>query len=899
MQHDIEKSIDPVTNTLEASMASTPAVKQKSGPQKTGSFLWVGCFWAWFKSWLRSATFTPEFLPEPWSAPIFGYILAVLAQFAAIALVIILLQVFPTFRFPESISLVVILLIALGWGVGPSFVATVVAAAVIGILVVPPSISPALAHQDNVAGAVLLFIVGAIVCVLTSRVQRISLTALALSRRQQAIIEAIPDSLIIYDREGKAIEFNQAARSNLSPEYRALAVSDMEYALQLRTLNNDTLPRESYPLDLALRGEHVTNLELRYHPLGDQQGQERFVSVSSSPLPAANGKDIEGVVVVTHDISPLRHLEREARARAQQLETIFQAIADAVFILYTDGTPPQLNDAARALLDIPADADLDFNNGIPFELLDEQGAILPHDQWPERSLFEGMSLQGPTAPDVLLRTNSGKTTYINVSGAPLYDPDGQIHAVVLVCRDVTKRHHFEERIRSSLDALLLMAQAMVQGAEMETATGVEQTSAEPSDKEQASFRSHKMMQRLAELTREVLGCERLGIIGVEPETKLLRPLAVVGLSPELEQQWWQEQEAQEVRLGDHADPALMEQFLADGVMLIDMTQPPYNSQPNPYNVHQMLLAPLLLGTRMLGLLSLDYGAHEHNYTPDELELTKAVSRLAAFIMERDHLLAETALARANELTAIETTRRMDEFIGIASHEMKTPLTTVKGNIQLAQYRLKRMLHLLPPEDEEDGHRNNLEELHMLLGRAERQANIQNRLISDLLDVSRIAATTLEMHLAPADLAQIVSDVVDDQRIATPNREIQIKLPAKNVSVEVDADRIGQVVNNYLSNALKYSTSDSPVEVRLTVEGASARVSVRDRGPGISPEAQKRIWDRFYRVPDIKVSSGSGIGLGLGLYICRTIIEQHQGSVGVASKPGRGSTFWFTLPIANQ
>jgi K+-sensing histidine kinase KdpD len=105
--------------------------------------------------------------------------------------------------------------------------------------------------------------------------------------------------------------------------------------------------------------------------------------------------------------------------------------------------------------------------------------------------------------------------------------------------------------------------------------------------------------------------------------------------------------------------------------------------------------------------------------------------------------------------------------------------------------------------------------------------------------------------------------------------------------------------NYLTNALKYSPADRPVAVGITVSDREARVWVRDEGSGLPAEEQTQIWERFHRAREIVVQSGSGIGLGLGLYICRTIIERHQGRVGVESAPGRGSTFWFTVPLARR
>ena len=112
----------------------------------------------------------------------------------------------------------------------------------------------------------------------------------------------------------------------------------------------------------------------------------------------------------------------------------------------------------------------------------------------------------------------------------------------------------------------------------------------------------------------------------------------------------------------------------------------------------------------------------------------------------------------------------------------------------------------------------------------------------------------------------------------------------------DADRVGQVLTNYLTNALKYSHADRPVTVSARVRGLRARVEVRDEGPGLTAAQRRHLFERFHRVQGIDVVSGSGIGLGL--YISKTIAQHHGGSVGVTSAPGKGSTFWFELPLAS-
>ncbi len=151
---------------------------------------------------------------------------------------------------------------------------------------------------------------------------------------------------------------------------------------------------------------------------------------------------------------------------------------------------------------------------------------------------------------------------------------------------------------------------------------------------------------------------------------------------------------------------------------------------------------------------------------------------------------------------------------------------------------------------------------------------------------------------------MVREVVEEVRQVYPEHQVLLMFPEDlRVPVLADALRLGQVVTNYLTNALKYSAADRAVTVDLTVDlaaddhGHEARVAVRDAGPGIPAKEQERIWERYQRVQGIEVQSGTGVGLGLGLPISRAIIEQHQGQVGVQSAPGQGSTFWFSLPLA--
>lgn len=261
---------------------------------------------------------------------------------------------------------------------------------------------------------------------------------------------------------------------------------------------------------------------------------------------------------------------------------------------------------------------------------------------------------------------------------------------------------------------------------------------------------------------------------------------------------------------------------------------------------------------------------------------------------RRRAVNDFAAARAREMALTETNARTDEFLSIASHELRSPLTSLKAALQLGERRLRRVTE---QELSREELANQVNVVQGLLATAEHQVDRQNRLVGDLLDVSRIRANKLELHLAPCELADIVRDAVDEQRLSWPDRSIALDLPDRAISLEADAHRLGQVVTNLLTNALKYSPSDAPVRVGVRVEGVEAVVSVQDNGPGLTPTQQAHVWERFHRVPGIKQQSGSGAGLGLGLHISRTIVEHHGGRVGIESAPKRGSVFWFTVPLA--
>jgi len=243
----------------------------------------------------------------------------------------------------------------------------------------------------------------------------------------------------------------------------------------------------------------------------------------------------------------------------------------------------------------------------------------------------------------------------------------------------------------------------------------------------------------------------------------------------------------------------------------------------------------------------------------------------------------------------EAERRKQEFLGMVSHELRTPLTAIMGLIELALMQIDLRLRSLAP-----GAGELINQIEQVLKRASGQVEIETRLVEDLLNISRLEVHKFELSLRRENLVTIVQETVANQQQAARTRHIELALPPDEVvPVMVDAGRIGQVLTNYLTNALKYAPVDRAISVRLEVEASVARVLVRDQGPGLTLEQQQHIWERFYRVAAPGHQGPDGGGLGLGLAIAKAIIEHHHGQVGVESAPGRGSTFWFTLPRASK
>ncbi len=223
-------------------------------------------------------------------------------------------------------------------------------------------------------------------------------------------------------------------------------------------------------------------------------------------------------------------------------------------------------------------------------------------------------------------------------------------------------------------------------------------------------------------------------------------------------------------------------------------------------------------------------------------------------------------------------RRKDEFISMASHELKTPVTSIKGFTQLLVRRFQQ--------------RDDKESLRFL-ARMDIQLTKLTKLISDLLDISKMQTGHLEYRKEPFELDMLVQEMIENVQGTTQTHRLILDNPAR-VCVYADRDRIAQVLMNLLTNAIKFSAHADKVLVQVLSEGPDAVVRVQDFGLGIDEAHHEKIFERFYQVSESDTKHYAG--LGIGLYISSEIIKRHQGRIWVESRKGEGSTFSFSLPL---
>ena len=284
-------------------------------------------------------------------------------------------------------------------------------------------------------------------------------------------------------------------------------------------------------------------------------------------------------------------------------------------------------------------------------------------------------------------------------------------------------------------------------------------------------------------------------------------------------------------------------------------------------LHSELVAPLLLGDRPIGMLSLSREAADA-FTPGEVELVALLGRLVANAVQ--NIRAYEELRRLSALRA--------DFVSLVSHELRSPMTSVIGAAQTLRERANE----ITPEQRD-----------ALLGLIFSETSRLAVLVGDVLDTSRLDAGTFSFTFADVDLAALVAEAVATAAARQTEVGVRTELPAALPHVHGDRERLRQVLTNLLENAVKYSAPGDDVVVSADTGEGIVRVHVTDSGPGIREDQQELIFEKFGRAT---IAGSPKPGTGLGLFIARSIAEAHGGTLVVDSRPGAGATFTLALPL---
>jgi PAS domain S-box-containing protein len=621
------------------------------------------------------------------------------------------------------------------------------------------------------------------------------------------------------------------------------------------------------------------------------------------------------------------------------LEAILDQLASGVALYDASGRMVRLNPAGERITRQPVRAGETMGDRlIRYHLRDVSGAPMPVADSPS-----GRALRGAVVSQMecIIDGQHGQDTWLRCSAAPLKDEHGAIQGAAVIFDDITEQRMLsreEARQRS-------LAEAMIE----HTFSGM--AVFDVSDAFRCALHNDNFLR--------LMGSDFLArgsIVGMSldelfpdnvraPVRKIFEEVQATGepyvnnefsvaLAPDARRRWYRlrltpvrdesgkvtgllmvafeitelvtareasRRHARELSAVIEAMPEAV--MLADSeghVALSNSAAQQILGQPMPLNVsvirysetfHSFTPDGRRLDTRELPLMRALQGetviAEEVSYQrPDGARIDLLTSAAPVDLDDSGHITGAVSIFQ--DITSIKALERQrDDFLGIAAHELRTPLATILATLQAFQRRLRNN-----PGDQAipaDALTSGVERMY-------RQAQRLNKLVSDLLDSTRIRTGTLIYELEPSDLVGVVRDAVAGQIAANPGRTITLTVPKHPVIVMGDAFRLSQVVDNLVANALKYSAEALPVTVSLKVADGMGRLRVADKGVGIPPENVAQLFDRFYRVPGIDVQSGAGVGLGLGLNITRSVVERHGGHIEVQSSPGKGSTFVVTMPL---
>ena len=631
------------------------------------------------------------------------------------------------------------------------------------------------------------------------------------------LVEQSTVAMYLYDTDGHICLYNDAAARlwGMEPNENIL----WSGAWKLFDANHKAMPPEQSPMARAVQERSVFNGEMIHIETPDHS--VRKVLTFSNPVFDKFNMLIGGQTIMV-DITGTETIE----SKQAFLSAIVESSDDAIISKDLKGFITSWNHGAQLIFGYTEEEAIGkhITMLIPPSRLSEENNILSNIRAGKKvDHFETIRLN-----------KFGKEIPISLTVSPIKDTSGKIIGASKIARNISERLLAEQMIKES-------------NINLEILNSIGNLISEKLD---SSF----VLQRVIDATAKITGATVAAFLSNNS------PDAVPLYADLTEKVQLREDFARCINTG-----IIEEVFSTGNIMLVADT---YNDEKFAADTtapfRSFLGVPVIdLSGNITGGLFFGH-LLPGTFKPAHLEMLSSIASQAAVALDNAKLFEEV-----NKLSA-----KKDEFIALASHELKTPLTTIKGYLQiLSKYGLKS-----PEKQFVEKSLTQVDRLYLL--------------IEELLDVSKIEAGKLQLHPEQFNLLQLIKEVADNMGHIEPSHSILLDNNGCEPFITADKQRIEQVLINLLSNAIKYSPKADKVYVTLRSSAGTVTVGIRDEGIGIAATDKSKLFNRFFRAESIKNISG----LGLGLYLTNEIIQRHGGDIEVNSEPGKGSEFTFTLPV---
>lgn len=640
----------------------------------------------------------------------------------------------------------------------------------------------------------------------------------------QSIFDGLEDAVICHDLELIITNWNPAAERMFG--YTSYDALDENI---LFLVPEDKYNEQSVIINSLLEGKRTAGIStIRL----SKDSNAIPVSITFSAI-----SDEEGIVIGVSQI--IRNIADEQRAQREQaiLAAIIEGSEDAIVSKNLDGIITTWNKGAESIFGYSAEEAIGQHISllIPQERLDEEAHII-------ENIKQGRKVDHYHT--IRLRQD-GTPLDISLTISPIRNKEGIVIGASKVARDITDRRKAESALEQHAKKLAIL-------------NSIGKSISERLD---VNLILQKVTDATTDLTGAAFGAFFYNKVNSEGESYMLYTLSGVP------------REAFSKFPMPRNTAVFHATFSGEGVVRVDdITKDPRYGQNDPYfgmpkghlPVVSYLAVPVISSSGSVNG-GLFFGHPEPGrFLAEHEDLVVNVASQAAIALDNSKLFEEVS----------ELSQKKDEFIALASHELKTPLTSMNGFLQIAQ-------RITP----EGAGRNFIE-------KSIRQLDKLNTLVSDLFDISKIKAGKLEFHVEELDLSALIVEICDALAQTITPHQIDLGM---NLGLVVMGDRIRleQVITNLINNAAKYAPNAPEIKVIAEKnKDGEVVVAVKDYGPGINKENQSRIFGQFYRIQNHQRPVS---GLGLGLYITREIIERHGGRIWVESEEGKGATFSFSLP----